>query len=65
MQNDISQTSEKCNKVSCSTQSKIEQNALIWSKVFEQAINIKGDTIDGMYMEWEQKDNKTEFLEKK
>ena len=64
-QNEISQTIDKFNKESCSTQSKIGQNALIQSKVLEQAINIMGDTIEDMDIEIEQKDNKMEFLENK
>ena len=65
VQNEISQTIEKYNKESYSTQSKIGQNALIQSKVFEQARNIMGDTIEDMDIEIEQKDNKMEFLENK
>ena len=48
---------------SYTTQSKIAKNALIESKVFEQAIEIMGDTIGGMDIEIEQKDNKISFLE--
>ena len=40
---------------SYATQSKIEQNALMESKVFEQAINVMGDTIENMDKEKEQK----------
>ena len=64
VQNEITQTSERYNKESYSTQSKIGQNALIQSKVFEQAVNIMGDTIEDMDIEKEQKD-KIEFLENK
>ena len=38
---------------------------MIQSKVFEKAIKIRGDTIEDMHIEIEQKDNKTEFLETK
>ena len=48
VQNEISQTLEKHNKESYSTQSKKNQNALIQSKVVEQAVNIMGDTIEDM-----------------
>ena len=65
VQNDITQTFENYNKQSYSTQSKIGQNALIQSKVFEQAINIMGDTIEDLDIEIEQKDNEMEFLENK
>ena len=65
VQNEISQTIEKYNKESYSTQSKLVQNALIRSKVFEQAINIMRDTIEDMDIEIEHKDNKIEFLENK
>ena len=65
VQNEIRQTIEKYNKESSSPQSKIGQNALIRSKVFEKAINIMGGTIEEMDMEMEQKDNKIKFLENK
>ena len=65
VQNEISQTIEKYNKESYSPQSKRRQNDLNESKVFEQAINIIGDTIEDMDIEIEQKDNKIEFLDKK
>ena len=39
------------------------QNALIQSKIFKQAIEIMGDTINDMDIEIEQKDNKISFLE--
>ena len=65
VQNEITQSIEKYNKESYSTQSKIAHNALTQSKGFEQAINIKGGTIEDMDMEIEQKDNKTDFLENK
>ena len=44
---------------------KIVQNALIQSKIFEQAINMMGDTIEDMDIEIEQKDKKRELLENK
>ena len=65
VQNEIPQTIGKYNKESSSTQSKIEQNALPQNKVFEQAINIMGDTIEDMDFEIEQKDNKIDFLQNK
>ena len=65
VQNKLTQTIEKYNKESFSTKSKIGQNALIQSEVFEQAINIIGDTMEDMDTEMEQKDNKIEFLENK
>ena len=63
VQNEITQTVEKYNKESDSKQSKIGQNAVIQSKVFEQAVNIMRDTFEDMDIEKEQKDNKIEFLE--
>ena len=63
VQNDISQTIEKYNKESYSTQSKIGQNGSLLSKFFEQATNIMGENIEDMDIEIEQKDNKIEFLE--
>ena len=53
MQNEISQTIDKYNKESFSTRSQIGQNALIQSKVFNQAINIMGATISDMDIEIE------------
>ena len=41
------------------------QNALIQSKIFEQATNMLGDTFEGMDIERERKENKIEFLENK
>ena len=55
MQNKISQTNENFNKESYSTQSRIGQNALIQNKVFEQAINIMGDTVEDVGIELEKK----------
>ena len=65
VQNATSQTIEKYKKESFSTQSKTGQNALIQSKVFEQAINIMGDTNEDMDKEIEHKDSKIEFLKNK
>ena len=39
---------------------KIGQNASMQNKVFEQTLNIMGDTIEDMDIEIEQKDNKIE-----
>ena len=49
----VSQTIEKYEKEPYSTQSKVGQNALIQSQVFEQATNILGDTIEDMDKEIE------------
>ena len=65
VQNEVSQTIEKYNNESYSTQSKTGQNALIQSNVFEQALNKTRDTIEDMHFEIEQKDNKRDFLENK
>ena len=65
IQDEISQTVEKYNNESFSTRSQIGQNALIQSKIFKQAKEIMGDTIDDMDIEIEQKDNKISFLENK
>ena len=65
IQDEILQTVEKYNNESFSTRSQKGQNALIQSKVFKQAIEIMGDTIDDMDIEIEQKDNKISFLENK
>ena len=59
----FSETIEKNNEESYTTQGKKSQNASIQSKVIEQAINVMGDTIEDMVIEREQEDNKTEFLE--
>ena len=48
VQNDISQTIENYNKRSFPTQTKIGQNALFQSKVFEQAMYMIADTIEDM-----------------
>ena len=61
VQNEISQTIEKYNKESFTTRSQIGQNALIRNKVFDQAIEIMGHTINDMDKEIEQKDNKIQF----
>ena len=63
VQNEKTQTIEKYNKESCSTQSKIGQNSLIQSKVFEQAINFIGYTTEDMDLKIGQKDFKIELLE--
>ena len=63
VENEITQTLEKYDKESYSAQSRIGQNALIQSKVFEEAIIKMGDTIEDMDREMEQKDNKLEILE--
>ena len=63
--NEITRTIEKYNIESYSTQSKIGQKALIQSKVFEQATNSMGDTIEDMDIERQEKDNKIELLENK
>ena len=65
IQDEISQTIEKYNNESFSTRPQIGQNALIQSKIFKQATEIMGDTIDDMDIEIEQKDNKISFLENK
>ena len=65
MQNEVSQTLEKYNEESFSNQPKLEQNALIQSKVFEKAIIIMEDTIEDMDIEVEQKGSKIDFLENK
>ena len=64
IQDEISKTVEKYNNESFSTRSQKGQNALIQSKIFKQAIEIMGYTIDDMDIEIEQKDNKISFLEK-
>ena len=58
VQNEISQIIEKCKNKSYAKQSKIGQNALIQSKVFEQAMKLMGDTIEGEAIEVEQKDRR-------
>ena len=65
IQNEISQTNEKYNKVSFSTRSQIGQNALFQSKVFKQALNIMGETISDKDKELQQKDNKKQFSDDK
>ena len=61
VQNEISETIEMFNK---ETQSKLGQNALIQSKIFEQAINIKGDTFEDMDIQIELKDKNNRFVRK-
>ena len=63
VRNEITQTIEKYNKESYTTQSKIGQNALIQSKIFQLAITIMGDTIEDMHIEIEQKDIQIDFSE--
>ena len=63
VQNEITQTIEKYNKQTYSTQSKIGQHVLIQRKVPEQAIKKMGETVEDMDIETEQKHNKIEFLE--
>ena len=65
VQNKISQTMEKYIEKTYSIQSKIGQNALVHSKVFEQALNIMGGTIENMDIEIDRTDNKIEILENK
>ena len=63
VQTEILQTIEK-KKESFSTQSKIGQKASVQSNVFEQAINIFGDTIENMDIEIEQKNRKNRIFGK-
>ena len=63
VQNKISQAIKIYIKESYSTQTKIGQNALIQRKVFEQAKEVMGDTIEDMDIEVEKKENKIMFLE--
>ena len=63
IQNELSHIIEKYNEETLGTQLKRRQNILIQSKVFEQATNITGYTIESMDIEKEIKDNKKEFLE--
>ena len=65
VQAEKSKTTEKYNIESYSTQSKLGQNALVQSKVFEQAKNILPDTFENMDFEIKQENNITEFLENK
>ena len=65
VENDISQTIENYNKESYATDSIIKQNAFIKNRVFQQARNIIGDTIEDLHLEIEQKNNKIELLENK
>ena len=59
------QLKKKNNRESQSTLSTIDQNALLQSKVFEQAITSMGDTIEVMDLRRGQKVIKTEILENK
>ena len=65
VQNEILQTIEKYNNEPYETLSKMCQNSLIESKVFEQTISIMVDTSEDLDIEIEQKDNKTDFLKNK
>ena len=58
IQNKTSQTIEKYVKKSYATQIKIAQSALIQSRVFEQATNVMGDTVEVMQIRKEIKYNK-------
>ena len=58
VQIEIWQTIEKYNEDFYSTESKIGKNALIQREVFEQEINIMGDTNEDMDIEVEQEDLK-------
>ena len=51
---------QKYKKEAFSRQSKLRQNASIQYQVFEQAINLMGDTIEDMDFEIERKDKKIE-----
>ena len=62
---DISQIIDKINEESYLLRSKIGRNALFQRKVFKQALNVMGDTINDMNIELEQKDNKIFFSGKK
>ena len=64
VQNELSQTIEKYNEESTSTQSKNRQNALIPSKVFEQEIDMMAVICEDMDIEVEQKDNTIQPSEK-
>ena len=52
IQSKISQTIDKYNIKTLSTRSKKGQNAFIWHKVFEQAINVMGETIYNNILIW-------------
>ena len=65
VQNKRSETIEKYKKESRSTQSKKDQNALIQSKVFQQAKNELGDTNEDVDIEIERRDNRIDIFEKK
>ena len=65
IQNDISNIIDKYNNQSYATRSKLGENPLIQSSIYKEAINIMGDTINDMYVEIKQKDNKISFLENK
>ena len=65
IQNVILNIVDKYNNQSHTTRSELSRNALIQSSVYEEAINIMGDTINDMDTESEQKDNKKILSEKK
>ena len=65
IQNDISNIIDKYNNQSNATRSRLGENALIQSSIYNEAINIMGDTINDMDVEIEQKDNKISFLKNK
>ena len=54
IQNETSQTIDKYNKQSFSTRSQIDQNALIQSTFFKQAINNMGETMSDMDIDTKQ-----------
>ena len=58
VQNGRTQTIEKYNKESFSTQTRIRQKTMMQNKIFERAINIMGVTFEDMDIEMEQKDKK-------
>ena len=64
VQDDISQFIETQNKESYAAQSKLNENDLIQSNVFSQAIEIMVQTIGDMDIEIEQKDNKIIIFKK-
>ena len=65
VQKETSQTIEKQNKESYSTQSKSGQNAFVQTKAFEQPTKLMEDTVADKDMEIEQNYCKREYLENK
>ena len=63
VQKEISQTIDKYDKESVSTQSIMGQIAPIQSKVFERAIKLMGNAFEDMDIEIEQKDKNLELLQ--